>query len=413
MNSCLKIGEFQQYLDGVRYAGARNPEIETHLAGCARCHAAFGHFKARSGKVDELLSALAPAEDPTADPMAALAALRERLPMEAHLARLAAGGAADVPWYVSLSRNLRDLIRGEGVEPLDVTSHPVPVKEIWGLYSRNPRSRYAALGIHAALFTVLMFGAASNRVQVTATEHYDLIDPVLRPWTPKQLDGGGGGGGAREPQPVTAGQLPKPALKQFVPPAVVDHTPVLAVMPSIVAPPDTPLPDFTLNNWGDPLAKMMNGSNGSGFGGGMGNGSGGGVGPGNGLGYGPGEGKGVNGGVYQPGGSVSAPVPIYKADPEYSEEARKAKYKADLCCSDLWWTRPAMRRDIRVLRSVGMGLDEKAIEAVQKWRFKPGMKNGQAVNVSGTGRCAVPAAVREAVEVVNFLIEAGSVDLGS
>jgi TonB family protein len=38
-------------------------------------------------------------------------------------------------------------------------------------------------------------------------------------------------------------------------------------------------------------------------------------------------------------------------------------------------------RDIHVLKSLGMGLDEKAVEAVQKWKFKPGMKGGQAVNV--------------------------------
>jgi TonB family protein len=41
-------------------------------------------------------------------------------------------------------------------------------------------------------------------------------------------------------------------------------------------------------------------------------------------------------------------------------------------------------RNIRVVRSAGMGLDEKAIEAVQKWLFKPGMKAGQAVTVAAT-----------------------------
>ncbi len=38
-------------------------------------------------------------------------------------------------------------------------------------------------------------------------------------------------------------------------------------------------------------------------------------------------------------------------------------------------------RDIRVMRSLGMGLDEKAVEAVRKWRFQPGTKDGQAVAV--------------------------------
>ena len=53
---------------------------------------------------------------------------------------------------------------------------------------------------------------------------------------------GGGGGGAREPLPVSKGRLPKASLKQFVPPQIVDHIPILAVAPTILAPPDTPLP---------------------------------------------------------------------------------------------------------------------------------------------------------------------------
>ena len=64
---------------------------------------------------------------------------------------------------------------------------------------------------------------------------------------------GGGGGGAREALPVSKGRMPKPSLKAFVPPMIVDHTPKLAMDPSIIAPPDTPLPQSNLPNWGDPL----------------------------------------------------------------------------------------------------------------------------------------------------------------
>jgi TonB family protein len=41
-------------------------------------------------------------------------------------------------------------------------------------------------------------------------------------------------------------------------------------------------------------------------------------------------------------------------------------------------------RDIRVVKSLGMGLDEKAIEAVTRWRFKPALKNGRPVAVRAT-----------------------------
>ena len=150
--------------------------------------------------------------------------------------------------------------------------------------------------------------------------------------------------------------------------------------PSIIAPPDTPLPQNNINNWGDPLAKLINGSNGNGSGGGMGNGSGGGVGSGKGGGFGPGEGGGMGGGVFRVGGGVSAPSVLYKVDPEYSEEARKAKYSGTVLLSVIV-DKEGHARDIRVVKSLGMGLDEKAIEAVQKWKFKPGMNKGEAVNV--------------------------------
>jgi TonB family protein len=80
------------------------------------------------------------------------------------------------------------------------------------------------------------------------------------------------------------------------------------------------------------------------------------------------------------GGGVSVPRATYNPDPEYSEQARKAKYQGTVV---LWAIigsdgRP---RELRVQRSLGMGLDEKAIEAVRRWRFEPAMKDGQPVAV--------------------------------
>jgi len=77
---------------------------------------------------------------------------------------------------------------------------------------------------------------------------------------------------------------------------------------------------------------------------------------------------------------VSQPVVLVKVEPEYSEDARKARYSGVVVLSAII-DKDGQPREIRVIRSLGMGLDEKAIEAVQKWRFRPGMKAGQAVNV--------------------------------
>lgn len=90
-----------------------------------------------------------------------------------------------------------------------------------------------------------------------------------------------------------------------------------------------------------------------------------------------------NGGVYRVGGGVSAPVLIHKVEPEYTEEARAAKYQGTVSL----YTEIApdgTATNIRVVHGLGLGLDEKAIEAVKQWRFKPGQKDGKPVTVMAT-----------------------------
>jgi TonB family protein len=88
----------------------------------------------------------------------------------------------------------------------------------------------------------------------------------------------------------------------------------------------------------------------------------------------------MGGGAYRVGGGVSAPRPIYDPDPEYSEEARKAKFQGSVML-DVVVGADGRPRDIRVRRSVGMGLDERAVAAVKQWRFEPGRKDGIPVSV--------------------------------
>ena len=71
---------------------------------------------------------------------------------------------------------------------------------------------------------------------------------------------------------------------------------------------------------------------------------------------------------------------LTKVDPDYSEEARKAKYSGSVMLSIVVNT-DGRADNIQVVKSLGMGLDEKAIEAVQKWAFRPGMNHGAPVNV--------------------------------
>jgi TonB family protein len=84
------------------------------------------------------------------------------------------------------------------------------------------------------------------------------------------------------------------------------------------------------------------------------------------------------GGVYRIAGDVSAPILIDKVEPDYSEEAYKANYSGTVLLS-IVVDDHGVPRDIHIIRPLGMGLDEKAIEAVMKWRFRPGMKGGEPV----------------------------------
>jgi len=205
------------------------------------------------------------------------------------------------------------------------------------------------------------------------------ISPYLLPPAQDQ-SGGGGGGGDRDKLAAVKGALPKQSREQITPPAVVirNNDPKLTVDPTVVAP---PIQIANMNNLGDPLSSVLGPpSNGTGSGSGIGSGSGGGVGSGRGPGVGPGWGGGVGGGAYRVGGGVSAPRILFAPDPDYSEEARKAKYQGTVV---LWVVvgpdgRP---RDVRVSRSLGLGLDEKAMDAVRSWKFEPARKDGQPVAV--------------------------------
>src|SRR5262249_57741208 len=216
--------------------------------------------------------------------------------------------------------------------------------------------------------------------------------PPLAP--SKTVSGGGGGGGDRDKFQAPKGKLPKFDITPLAPPAVVvrnDH-PKLQVDPAVAVPPQVKIAMNNMPNLGDPMSHLPSGppSNGTGSGGGIGSGSGGGVGVGAGPGVGPGHGGGIGGGAFHIGGGVTAPKVVYDPEPEYSEEARKAKYQGTVVLS-LVVGPDGIPRDISVSRSLGLGLDEKAVETVKTWRFEPGKKDGK------------PVAVYASVEVVFHL----------
>ena len=261
---------------------------------------------------------------------------------------------------------------------------PTLLGEGYGVYRAQPSAFIFSYLINVLVTALLIWSGhwfVSHREEIK--QHVvglvTDVSPYVLPVSKDQA-GGGGGGGDRDKFQASKGSPPKFAQDQFTPPTVVvrNEAPVLPMDPTVVGPPKIQFPTGPV---GDPLSGVLGPpSNGPGFGGGIGSGSGGGVGSGHGPGVGPGEGGGIGGGVYRVGGGVSAPKTIFAPDPDYSEEARKAKFQGTVV---LWMiVAPDGRaRDIRVVRSLGMGLDEKAIEAVRTWRFDPARKDGQPVAV--------------------------------
>ncbi len=255
----------------------------------------------------------------------------------------------------------------------------------YSTYGSKRENFYVSFLLHSVLAVGIVLSSSfvySHRTEIKKTVNSVVTDisPYIMP-PAKDQAGGGGGGGDRDKLQASKGNLPKLSKEQITPPMVVirNENPKLAVEPTVVVPPQIPLP--TGGQIGDPLAGIVGPpSNGIGSGGGIGSGSGGGVGSGRGPGVGPGWGGGIGGGAYRVGGGVSAPRATFAPDPEYSEEARKAKYQGTVV---LWVVvgPDGKPHDIRVQRTLGMGLDEKAIEAVRQWKFEPAKKDGQPVAV--------------------------------
>jgi periplasmic protein TonB len=263
----------------------------------------------------------------------------------------------------------------------------VPAVPSFGVLSQPARSAWSSLwsiAAHAAAFAlialVLLHGSRDSVRKTVLTQ----ID--VRPLVPLTIQnngssGGGGGGGAHDILQAAKGRLPKIQQPMVPPMLAVNQHAKLTQEPAIVMPKDVQLPANDLPDLGDPRTSVVGpASNGPGELAGMGAGMGGGIGSGSGHGYGPGEGGGYGGGYYHVGGGVAAPQLIYAVDPEFSDEARRAKFQG-VCVVSLVVDAKGNPQRVQVIRHLGMGLDQKAISAVKQYKFKPATLQGRPVPV--------------------------------
>lgn len=231
---------------------------------------------------------------------------------------------------------------------------------------------FSLLGQAAILAAIIYFTSCVIRDQPAISRHLPTFDQL-----PLIFSGdSGGGGGDRDPLPASQGTLPRASLDtQIVPPTVKvpSEMPKLPVPATVEIVPEIKLPQG--GQIGDPASAFSRWlSNGPGGRGGIGTECCGGIGPST----GPRVGDGPPG-IFPAGrGGVSVPQVIYNPEPSFSDEARKAKAQGMVVLLVVVG-KDGHTYDIRVGQSLGMGLDEKAIEAVHHWRFRPATLDGRPV----------------------------------
>jgi protein TonB len=267
---------------------------------------------------------------------------------------------------------VRDVFFPVKLPPLVLESKPIPVVDRMAV-KRDPVSTAIAVVLHALVILLIAWMLAKHvSIGTKAVTTLVPLDMMTPPPAPPKLQSMGGGGGQRGPTPVSKGSPPKFADQQIVPPKAPPlEDPKIKIQPTIEVQKDVKMAS-NLPNFGVPNSPLVGTS--------MGNGSGTGLGSGNGSGLGPGSGGNTGGGPRRIGGGVSAPQVIYQVEPEFSEEARKAKVAGNVLVN-LWVDTNGNPSHVRVIRGVGMGLDEKAIEAVRQYKFRPAMENGKPVLV--------------------------------
>ncbi len=237
---------------------------------------------------------------------------------------------------------------------------------------RDTRSTTYALLAHAAAILLLCWAVSAHMRFTPRPQTAEVNVLTTPPPIAPERRTTGGGGGQQNQSPVSKGQLPKFAPVQITPPKVPVEARVRMPDPAIEAVTNLHMANPDMPNLGMPNSNALGAS--------LGEGKGSGIGSGNGAGLGAGSGGNWGGDLRRVGGGVSEPVLQNHIEPEFSEEARRAKFPG-VVTVDLIVDANGMPQNVHVAHGVGMGLDEKAVEAVKQYRFKPAMENGKPVAV--------------------------------
>lgn len=255
---------------------------------------------------------------------------------------------------------------------------------------------FVSTSLHGlAVASILFIASLGLAVADERTEPLKDPEPIRMVFLVSPGPGGGGGGGGlmqkapppkamrkgveRISSPLPARKLPppmRPAPKPPEPPPPLEAK----VLPPVMAP-IASKPAEAEDREGV-LAKVPETppSQGPGAGGGAGTGRGTGLGEGDGAGVGDGSGGGTGGGPFRPGSGVEPPRLLREVKADYSDEARRANIEGEVEL-EIVVRRDGTVGEVKVLRGLRGGLNERAVQAVRQWRFAPGRMKGVPVDV--------------------------------
>jgi protein TonB len=213
--------------------------------------------------------------------------------------------------------------------------------------------------LHVTALGLLLFAAAVVGPPPALPPHVKVVDLFPRLQAPR-LRAQPSGGGQSMPEPASKGAPPKRITRMFLPPMVaVNDKPKLVLAVGMID-----VPDMEAGVIGDPsgLLGPLSGGRGCCIG----------IGPGDGDGIGDGQGPRYSGLTVSQQKLTRTPQVIFQVEPQYSEPARRAKIQGYVRLRiDVGLDgRPV---NIRVVQPIGLGLDEAAVEAVKRWRFRPAL----------------------------------------
>jgi TonB family protein len=304
-------------------------------------------------------------------------------------------------------------IRGGTRSPIPVSAR-APVPDSNGTGSRAPlfsavdaaSASSGTKGVSFAVSSTVHAGVVAGAIlltTVTITPQATTLREAAPPAEPLRLvylnvpgpGGGGGGGGRRQPAPPPKAlregrarisspvpiRRPPPRIEPVAkppdpppPPLNSEPLPVL-VAPIVTAPADNRTRIGVFEQ-----AQAQSESHGPGRDGGAGTGAGTGLGPGDGSGLGPGSGGGTGGGPFRPGSGIEAPRLLREIKADYTEDARRRGLEGEVVM-EIIVTRNGTVGEVKILKRLGAGLDERAAQAVRQWRFAPATRKGTAVDV--------------------------------